>query len=99
MLMKSLSESLGCGKYYPTKERDSGFFRCNRFTDIYEKIIPFFTRHRILGVKSLDFNDWCRVAERMKSGGHKTPEGLDKLFKLKAHACCVSTSGINSGRI
>lgn len=90
MLMKSLLKYLDCGKYYPTKGRDSGAFRCVKFTDIHEKIIPFFTQHRILGVKSLDFNDWCKVAEIMKSGGHRTPEGLDKLFKLKV--------GINSGR-
>jgi len=52
--------------------------------------MPFFQKHGILGVKLQDFNDWCKVVNLMKDKEHLTPEGLDKIFKIKA--------GINKGR-
>ena len=49
-----------------------------RFSDIYDKIIPFFQKHRVIGEKSKDFSDFCRVAELMKTQTHLTLEGLDQ---------------------
>jgi len=50
---------------------------------MYEKIIPFFKKYSIKGVKILDFADFCEVAEIKKAGGHLTPEGLKKSRKSK----------------
>jgi len=73
--------------------------------DITEKIIPFFEKYPIpppptphmcgvgvgeFGVKSLDFNDFCKVAYKFKSKGHLTPEGLEQILKIK--------KGMNTGR-
>ena len=41
-------------------------FRVTKFIDITEKIIPFFKKYPVLGVKALDFDDWCKVAELMQ---------------------------------
>jgi hypothetical protein len=49
-----------------------------------EKIIPFFVKYSIIGVKSLDFYDWCKVAELMKEKKHLTNEGLTQIRKIKA---------------
>lgn len=41
-------------------------FKVTKFYDITNKIIPFFQKYPILGVKSKDFEDWCRVVVLMK---------------------------------
>ena len=56
--------------------KQGGDFICKNLLDIQNKIIPFFNKYAIIGVKSLDFKDWCLVAELMQEGKHTTPEGL-----------------------
>jgi hypothetical protein len=46
--------------------------------------VPFFKKYPILGVKALDFNDWCKGAEIIKDKTHLTPEGLAQLKALKS---------------
>jgi len=90
-LMISLIEYLGCGKYYPRLSRELGDYSVTKFSDLTEKIIPFFVKYPIIGVKSLDFDDWCKVAELMKEKKHLTNEGLTQIRKaIKA--------AINTGR-
>ena len=50
----------------------------SKFSDKYpfDKIIPFFYKYPIQGVKALDSADFKRVAELMKEGRHLTEEGL-----------------------
>jgi hypothetical protein len=50
--------------------------------DIEKKIIPFFNEYPILGVKSLDFSDFKKVAELVKSKEHLNIEGLNKIIKI-----------------
>lgn len=80
-LMESFIEYLGCGKL--AKAKDAVRFKVVKFSDIIEKIIPFFLQHKIRGKKSLDFADWCKVAEIMKAKGDKTLEGLNKIREIK----------------
>ena len=56
-LMTSLIEYFDCGNVYSTK--DAIYFRVGKFSDIVEKIIPFFEKYPILGVKYQDFKDFC----------------------------------------
>jgi hypothetical protein len=53
-------------------------------------IIPFFDNNPLLGVKLLDYLDWCRIAKLMSEGSHSTSEGLNLIIKIK--------SGMNTGR-
>ena len=56
-----------------------------------KKLYHFFRKyHQILGVKFLDFNDWCIAAEIIKNKKHITKEGIDQILKIK--------SGMNKGR-
>jgi len=89
-LLKSLVNYLGCGGYYLVSGRDLGKFIVTRFSDIESKIMPFFDKYPLQGVKSLDYADWCRVAELIKDKKHLTQEGLDQIRKIKA--------GMNTGR-
>lgn len=65
-------------------------YRVTKFFDIENKIIPLLKKYSILGVKSKDFEDWCKVAELIKTKKHLTKDGLDQICQIKA--------GINRGR-
>jgi hypothetical protein len=90
-LMRSLEEYLNCGNYQPSANRDAGDFVVTKFSDIDEKIIPFFKKYQILGVKASDFADFCKVAQLMKNKDHLNQEGLEEIRKIKA--------GMNRGRM
>ena len=87
-LMKSLIEYFNCGNISKTK--DTFVYRVDKFSDIQNKIIPFFNKYKIQGVKLLDYIDFCRAAELMKNKAHLTKEGFDQIIKIKA--------GMNKGR-
>jgi len=53
-----------------------------RLSEIVNVIIPFFDKHPILGVKSLDFADWKRVAELVQIKGHLTSSGFESIQKI-----------------
>ncbi len=65
-LMKALEEYLCCGRYYPTSNKDVGNFVVSRLSDITDKIIPLFEKYPILGVKALDFADFCKASILIK---------------------------------
>ena len=86
--MRSLVEYLGCGNVYIDKEVVE--FKITKFDDLYDKVIPFFSKQKLLGVKLQDFKDWCEVAKLMKNKANLTKEGLKQISKIKA--------GMNRGR-
>jgi hypothetical protein len=61
-----------------------------KFSDLSEKIIPFFLKHPLHGTKLADYEDFKRVAELMKTKAHLTAEGLEEIRQIKA--------GMNRGR-
>ena len=87
-LMKSLIKYYDCGNIY--KKGEAFDLKVTKIDDIQNKIIPFFKKYPILGVKALDFADFCKVAELMKEKKHLTKEGLEQIMKIKA--------GMNLGR-
>jgi hypothetical protein len=89
-LMKTLVDYYECGEYYPRLKEDGGDFVVTRFSDVRDKIIPFCDKYPIVGVKALDFADFCKAAEIMKVKGHLTESGLAEIRKIKA--------GMNKGR-
>ena len=89
LLMRNIMEYFGCGKIYKSKE--SFRYRVTKLLDIETKIIPFFKKYPILGVKSKDFADFCKVVALVKDGKHLTREGMNEIHKIKAK--------MNTGRI
>lgn len=91
-LMRSLIEYLDCvGEAHLYKTKEAFEYRVEKYSDIENKIIPFFNKYLIKGVKSRDYIDWCKVAELDEKGSfHLTEEGLDSIRNIKA--------GINKGR-
>jgi hypothetical protein len=92
LLLSKISEYLGCG-YIPKglTRPDGAEFVVYKFSDISEKIIPFFQNYLLQGVKLSDFNDFCKIADLMKNKSHLTPEGLEQIHQIK--------SGMNRGRV
>ena len=87
-LLRRIISYLICGNVY--KKRDTFNFEVSKFCDITDKIIPFFKKYPIRGVKALDFEDFCWAAELIKEKKHLTAEGLEEIRKIKA--------GMNTGR-
>jgi len=88
-LMESLINYLDCGNI--SKKRETFVFIVTKFSDIENKIIPFFQKYPLLGVKRSDYLDFCRVAELMQNKAHLTKEGLDQIRQIK--------TGMNKGRL
>ncbi len=86
ILIQSLISYLGCGKLVISSDGKVQF-RVEKFSDNYEKILEFFNRHNIRGVK---YEDWSAVAKLMADRKHLTSDGLKKIIVIKA--------GMNKGR-
>lgn len=86
LLLKSLVDFFGCGQTY----KDYIEFRCQSFKDNYEKIIPFFNKYPIIGVKSKDFEDWAKIAKMIERKVHLTNQGFDQIRLIR--------KGMNKGR-
>lgn len=82
-LMESLTYYLSCGNYKLHPSRDTGEFIVTKFSSIVDIIIPFFQKYPILGVKALDFVDFCQVAEIIKVKGHLTKSGLEQIISIR----------------
>lgn len=87
-LMELIKYILGCGNL--SKNGEAVDIRVTKISDIDKKIIPFFKKFQIRGVKALDFEDWCIAAELIREKKHLTPDGLELIEKIKA--------GMNTGR-
>lgn len=92
--MENLIHNLDCGQVRKRKYKDNKDncldYLVTKFSDIDQKIIPFFSRYKIFGVKLKDYNYWCKAAELIKNKAHLTDTGLEEIKKLK--------DGINKGR-
>jgi len=66
-------------------------FNVTQFSDIVNIVIPFFDKYPIQGQKALDFADFKKVAEIMKTNDHLTAKGFEKILKIK--------EGMNQNRL
>ena len=82
-LIKNFIEYFDCGYLRKNETRPLVDFKVTRFDDILCKIILFFKKYPVIGVKNEDFADLCKVAELMKVNKHLTEEGLDHIRQIK----------------
>jgi hypothetical protein len=83
-LLASFSQIFGCGSINIVEKSGIVSFSVRNYSDITDKIIPFFEEYSIQGVKAKDFNDFKEVSILMKSKLHLTKEGLDKILWIKS---------------
>jgi hypothetical protein len=89
-LLGSFISYLDCGNVSLSSTKNAVNFRVTGIADLTDKILPFFFKYPIEGVKAKDFDDFCKVAELIKSKVHLTSDGLEQIRKIK--------SGMNRGR-
>ena len=88
LLLQKFIEYFGCGILYRKKEVFE--YRVTKLSDFVEKIIPFFDKYPILGIKSLDYQDFCKVVRLMQTQAHLSKKGVDEIISIKR--------GMNRGR-
>jgi LAGLIDADG endonuclease len=83
-LLNSLVKYLDCGSYYLNSKQNVGDFIVSRLSDISDKIIPFFEKYSIIGVKALDFLDFCKALKIIQDKAHLNALGLEQIRSIKA---------------
>ena len=78
-LMKSFIDYLNCGSI--SKSSTWIDFTVIRYDDLVLKIIPFFDKYKIVGVKLQDYLDFKKVADLMRTKDHLTKLGQIKAIK------------------
>ena len=93
-LLNIIKDYLGCGviEKVSTRPNVANFF-IYKYSDLLEKIIPFFDKNPLLGIKLLDYQDFCKVALLMKKKAHLTEQGINEIRKIKR-----LRRGMNTGR-
>jgi len=81
-LMEKIVDYLDCG--YISERGDIVDFQVTKIKDITDKIIPFFKKHPIVGVKLDNFNYFCEAANLINNKEHLTLEGLEKIKLIKS---------------
>ena len=90
VLLTAIKNYFNCGYCYLRKKENVIEFKTTKFSEINEIIIPFFINNPILGVKSLDFYDWCLISEIVKKREHMSEKGALKIKEIQR--------GMNRGR-
>ncbi len=83
-LLACIAEYLKCGKVYK-HSMNAVVYRVSKTSYLTEIIIPFFLKHPLLGIKALDFKDFCSISALTKNKAHYTKEGLDQIIHIKAY--------------
>jgi hypothetical protein len=55
-----------------------------KISHILNKIIPFFENFQIIGIKSLDFSDFKKVAYKVNTKQHLTKIGFNEILNIKS---------------
>ena len=84
VLFNRIKKVLGCGNIIKYPKRSAIVLKISNFEDIYKIIIPMFNKHKIEGIKSLDFQDFCLAAELVNNKAHLTLKGLEKIKLIKS---------------
>jgi NADH:ubiquinone oxidoreductase subunit 6 (subunit J) len=90
LLFNSIQEYLGCGIISQRSSQSLVCLTINKFSDNFNKIIPFFDKYPLQGNKKLDYLDFCKAAALVNDKTHLTDSGLELIREIK--------SGMNKGR-
>jgi len=83
VLFNSIKRVLRCGNIIKYPKRSAIVIKISNFKDTYYKLIPLFNKHKIIGIKSLDYLDFCKVVELVNKKAHLTLEGIKEIRKIK----------------
>jgi len=81
-LLNCIVNYLGCGKCY-IKSRGTGEYVVVNFSDIVQKIIPFFEKYSFKGIKLYNYTDFTKAANLILNKEHLKPEGVEQILNIK----------------
>lgn len=81
-LLKEFINYFNCGRY-SISSKMAGDYIVTNFSDINNKIIPFFNKYPLVWSKSLDLSDFKQVAKLMENKIHLTDEGFKQIKQIK----------------
>lgn len=81
ILMEGFVNYFNSGAVY--ENTDHVTYLASKFSDIQEKLIPFFQKYPLQGYKLSNFDKFCRVGQLMKKKAHLTPEGIEEIINIK----------------
>jgi hypothetical protein len=85
LLMESLVQYLDCGRVQQDPRGPAVVnFVVTKFSDISEKIIPFYEINPLHGAKLLNYEGFRKISELMQTKAHLTASGLDEIRQIKA---------------
>jgi hypothetical protein len=91
ILFNMILKYLGCGVIEKATTRPNEVkYVIYKFGDICNILIPLLLKYPLQGVKSLNFSDFCKVANLMINKVHLTKEGIEEINLIK--------SQMNTGR-
>ena len=88
-ILRNIQERLGCGNIYRLeyeryrKWRPHVKYKVSNFSDISNRIIPFFRQYPLQAKKRLDFDKFCQVAGIIEAKGHLTKQGIERVRALR----------------
>lgn len=83
-LLNLIIKYLGAGKIEKQQNTQVVSLTINKISEISNIVIPFFKMNPILGVKELDYLNWCKIAKLMNEEKHLTVEGLGLIREIKS---------------
>src|SRR3989344_6037393 len=85
LALKRLQSFFGCGRIFVNRRHDNhkeNLYRfCVRsFTDLRDKIVPFFKRFKLQTAKANDFEIFAEIIDFMNKREHLTEDGIKKII-------------------
>jgi hypothetical protein len=105
MLLEMVKNQLGCGNIYSLdfgryegyekrKWRPHVKLRVSNFADVYNKVMPFFKKNTLFGVKRQSFEIFCKIAELINTKEHLSEKGLTEIKVLVKELHSVNKKGL-----
>ena len=84
-LLYALKEFFGCGlvRNNTGKNSDIMMYRVRAQKDLLGTIIPFFEKHSLKSIKSVNFKKFRRVLLMIEKSEHLTSEGIETIREIK----------------
>lgn len=84
LLLEKFIAFFNCGRIKKDSRYSVYYYVVTNIKDIASKIIPFFNKYSIMGVKSLNFVDWREGAEIIKTKAHLSKEGVEHIRTIQS---------------
>lgn len=84
LLLEKFITFFNCGRIKKDSRNSVYYYVVTSIKDITNNIIPFFNKYNTIGVKSLNFADWCEGAEIIKRKAHLSKEGVEHIRTIQS---------------